>query len=147
VNISRHVRRERWFAGQFKDMPGGYAGACDWPDAPVNAATLAQVARGERRLNFAVALWLASVNDRADLFAAMAALIDETPSAGDLAKLGHRDVYASATLAETIDAALDDGVVSSADLHDMRRAAADNLHNATTIAARLERLQTGPVEG
>lgn len=146
MNIALEIRRERWFAAQFKDMPGGYSAACEWPGSPVSAPVLGMVARGERRLHLAAALWLVKVNDRADLLRGLAEMVDGQEGVGDIARLGHRDVYDSAALAQTIDAAFENGHVSSGEVHEIQQRAATNLQNAVDLNARAMRLKPGPVE-
>mgnify|MGYP003631253127 CR=1 FL=1 len=146
MNIGREIRRERWFAAQFKEMPGGYSAACEWPGAPITAPVLGMVARGERRLHLATALWLAAVNDRPDLLRGLADMIDGHEGVGDLASLGHRDVYESARLAETIDLAEQDGIRTSGEIHEIRQHASANLQNAVELNERAGRLKSGPIE-
>jgi hypothetical protein len=146
MNIDRAVRWERWFALQFREMPGGYEGACNWPGSPIKPAVLGMISAGTRRMPLGAALWLCSNNDRSDLLRSLADLVDGQDGSGDFLRLTRKDLFDSAHLAETVDRALEDGRLTSAELHEIQREVSQNLQNATEIAARFARLKTGPIE-
>jgi hypothetical protein len=148
MNAEQAKKMERWLAGQFHcdNFRGGYQAAAGWPDSPIKPEILGRVAAGLRRLPVGDALFLCAINDRADLFRALADMIDAQQGAGSIAKLAHSDVYASADLARTVDEAEEDGLLTRAEILDIRRAAALNLQHATELAARSERLHAGEIE-
>ncbi|MFT6461004.1 MAG: hypothetical protein ACJA0Y_000498 [Maricaulis maris] len=146
MNILKAKALGRWLAKQLGEMPGGYEAACAWPDSPMKSDRLSAIGRGERPWPFNEGLVLLALNDRSDLLRAVADLIDSQEGVGSIAKLAHSDVYASADLARTVDAAEEDGRLTHAEIIGIRKAAAVNLQHATELAARAERLHAGEIE-
>lgn len=138
-------RLEQWFALQLRAMPGGYEGACSMPDSPISADTLSKASRGLRRVTLGDALYLASVNGRADLLRALADRIDSEAMAESLSDVSRTSVHDAASLDHVIADAERDGRYSAAEVHDIRQAAAKVLRDAQAVTQRAEALRPGPV--
>lgn len=141
-------RWEIWFAKQFHatNFQGGYAAACDWPGCPISDKVLSMVGLGQRRLTIGDALALAHHWDRGWMFHALGDLADGRSGPGDIQRLARRDLYDSADLARTVETALEDGRLTSGEIHDIKKQADQNLENAQEIARRVQDLKSGPFD-
>jgi len=146
--VNKYREWSKWFAKQFKStvFQGGFEAACDWPGCPITARTLGLVSRGERPLSMEAAMALCDHWEEAWLLRALADVVEGRETVGDLQKLAHKDVYDSSDLSREIEEALEDGRLTSGEIHDIQTRAATNLENASEINRRAAKLKSGPIE-
>lgn len=146
--MNKYREWSKWFAKQFKStvFQGGYEAACDWPGCPITAHRLGMIGRGEAPLSVEAAMALCDQWDMAWLLRALADVVGGRQQVGDLQKLAHKDVYDSSDLSREIETALEDGRLTSGEIHDIQTRAATNLENASDISRRAQLLKSGPVE-